>query len=398
MSNASIAVFHDRLDLFGGGEAVCVAAVEALQQTHDVTVFTRAQPPVAELNDYYGASVDPAAVAFESAEERALGRAGARAGDVAEATVGVGLQSLQRAAFVRWVRRRTRGFDLVLSTAGEHGFDPPTVVYYHKHDRPALDRADALRRRLAGLVEGGGPAGPPAGLLANSAWTADAVAADYGVRPRVVYPPVDTRDLDGGLPWDERESGFVSVGRIEPVKKVLRNVEIVSRLRDRGHDVHLHLVGPTQDGDYGERVAAAAARRGFVHLEGRVERAELVRLLGRHRYGIHGREPEHFGIAVAEMVASGMLPFVPNCGGQREVVGRQDALCYDSVADAVAAIEAVIDSPERQRRLRASLPDVGTRFGREQFAVGLRAVVDEVLGGDRTGESRPAGVVDGTAT
>lgn len=377
---STIAIFHDRLDLFGGGEAVATAAIEALQHEHDVTVFTRVVPDIAALNEFYGTEVDPAVVDFRTGRGRPSQRLLRRAGQTTDRVADIGLQSLRRAMFVRWVQRETRGADLVLSTAGEYPFEPPTVVYYHKHDLPAEGLVDGGRRRLSGLLTAGvdGPA-PDGGMLANSEWTADRVERDHGRRPTVCYPPIDTSDLTGGRPWSERETGFVSVGRISPEKNVLRNVEIVRRLRERGHDVHQHIVGPMHDGEYGDRVTAVARDHEFVHLEGRVDRDRLVALLGRHRYGLHGRDPEHFGIAVAEMVASGMLPFVPDSGGQREIVAEQAPLLYSSVDEAVDGIAAVLSSEPSQQQLRAALPDVAERFGQAQFQRTLREVVSHAL-------------------
>ncbi|WP_440991946.1 glycosyltransferase family 4 protein [Haloarchaeobius baliensis] len=389
---SDIAIFHDRLDLFGGGEAVCTATIEALQDEHELTVFTRALPPVAELDEFYGTTIDRSTVRFRTGRGRSSQRTLARLGEATDRRLGIALQSLRRAAFVRWVQRETRDADLVVSTAGEFPFEPPTVVYYHKHDLPATDTLDRGRRWLSALLtSGAGTARPDGAILANSDWTADRVARDYGTRPTVCYPPVDTTDLPAGRPWPERESGFVTVGRIAPEKNVLRNVEIVERLSERGHDVHLHIVGPAHDRRYTEQVERRASDLEFVTYEGKVDRDRLLSLLGSHRYGLHGREPEHFGIAVAEQVASGMLPFVPDSGGQREVVGELPALLYSSAEEAVDSISTVLDSGAEQDRLREQLPDVESAFGRERFRRTIRSVVDSVLAAERPAATPTAG-------
>jgi hypothetical protein len=75
------------------------------------------------------------------------------------------------------------------------------------------------------------------------------------------------------------------------------------------------------------------------------------------------------------MVASGTLPFVPDSGGQREVVGKQDALTYRSVADAVETIDRVLSDGTLERRLRQGLPDAERAFGHERFRETIRTVV-----------------------
>jgi len=64
----------------------------------------------------------------------------------------------------------------------------------------------------------------------------------------------------------------------------------------------------------------------------------LVNLFGRHRWGLHGRKPEHFGIAVPEQVASEIVPFVPDCGGGREIVGEDPRLLYDSAGETISSV------------------------------------------------------------
>ena len=221
-------------------------------------------------------------------------------------------------------------------------------------------------------------------LLTNSSWTADVIEDVYGVVPNVVHPPVSTDEFDG-RPWNERESGFVALGRIAPDKNVVELIDIVRRIRERGHDVHLHLVGPTAEHNefYGRRVERAARRHDFVAVEGELDRKELVSLVCSHRYGIHGKRNEHFGMTVAEMVAGGAIPFVPDGGGQVDIVNRREELRYRETEEAVTKIDRVLGDPALQERLRADLADVRDRFSREAFQTAIREEVNDALGNAR---------------
>jgi glycosyltransferase involved in cell wall biosynthesis len=90
-------------------------------------------------------------------------------------------------------------------------------------------------------------------------------------------------------------------------------------------------------------------------------------------------EYEHFGIAVAELVAGGTIPFVPNSGGQREIVNQLDDVTYNSVSDAVEKADTVLSDSESQKSIRKSLPNVKKRFGPERFKRAIREIVVEVL-------------------
>jgi glycosyltransferase involved in cell wall biosynthesis len=127
--------------------------------------------------------------------------------------------------------------------------------------------------------------------------------------------------------------------------------------------------------------------RPYVELEGEVPREELVERICTHRYGIHGKEYEHFGMAVAELAAGGAIPFVPASGGQHAIVG-DDRLTFDSVEDAVDSIDRVLSNPATQTELRMGPAEIRERFGRERFKYEIRAIVAEEV------DSSSSGAVD----
>lgn len=357
-----------------------MTALEALTDVHRVTLFTRVDPDLPALDRYFDTSVGDVEVVTLSDVSRLL-RVLPAVGSALDRVADRSLARLRRVAFMRYAARRARGFDAVLDTSGE-GI-PGAVVYKHKPESDAGRRGLLFHPRLVEAVAGFDPRDlRDATVLANSEWTAAAVADRHGVAPTVVYPPVDAAAFGGGLPWEVRERGFVSVGRLSPEKNVLELVDVVRRLRERGHDVHYHVVGPPHDAAYAARVREAAARTDGVDYEGELPRERLVDLLSRHRYGLHGRENEHFGIGVAEMVAAGALPFVPDSGGQREVVGADERLTFSSPAEAVERIESVVADPDRERAVRDALPDVEERFGRERFERRIREVVAAAVAAD----------------
>jgi glycosyltransferase involved in cell wall biosynthesis len=214
-------------------------------------------------------------------------------------------------------------------------------------------------------------------VLANSDWTAGLLREKYGIEPRTLYPPV------GGdfpsRPFLEREKGFVCLGRISPEKRVDAIIEIISRVRQRGHSVHLHILGGADDSPYGTMVKKLAARnKDWVFLEGWTMGQAKQELLAGHRYGIHGRENEPFGIAVAEMVNAGCIVFVPKGGGQTEIVNHPD-LTYESDVEAVAKIDAVLAQEVKQEKLCEYLRAGSDRFSVKTFVEAMRGVIAEFV-------------------
>ncbi|WP_101296770.1 glycosyltransferase family 4 protein [Halegenticoccus soli] len=371
---AEIAVVHPNLAIRGGAESVCMHALEALQSEHELTLFALDRPDLDALNEYFRTDVTDVRIEL----------AGALGPRVREAA-GHRLLKLQAALLGRYVRRREDEFDLVLSTKNEFAFETPSVQYVHSPQfaaaDPGIDKVDpahraydAACRTLAGIDVSSVRS---AVLLANSEWTADVVEDVYGATAEVVYPPVNTSQFPS-RPWEDREPGFLTIGRIGPSKRVLRNVEIIATLRERGHDVHLHVVGPTTDGEYCDQVRERADELGFVRVEGAVEHEHLLELIANHRYGLHGRPYEHFGIAVAELLAGGTIPFAPDSGGQREILAEDPRLLYNSPEEAVTKIDRVLSDPKLQREIRGRFQATKLPFTREAFKENIRNVVERV--------------------
>jgi glycosyltransferase involved in cell wall biosynthesis len=247
-------------------------------------------------------------------------------------------------------------------------------------------RNAALRRSYLGLarrLSRTDPAGIRRNLtLVDSDWTGGWTRTHLGVEPVTLYPPVP--DPGPGRPWDQREEGFVCLGRIIPEKQADKVLTIVEGLRARGIEAHLHIIGSIGDRAFGRRLKAAAADRPWVRIEERVSAEQKRVILASHRYGLHGKENEPFGIAVAEMAAAGCLVWVPAGGGQTEIVGHPD-LIYESVPEAVSKIQAILGSPERRDALRDALRGRMARFSTERFAKEVGAVVRRFLEGGSAG-------------
>jgi glycosyltransferase involved in cell wall biosynthesis len=212
--------------------------------------------------------------------------------------------------------------------------------------------------------------------LVNSDWTGRLIRAQ-GFVTRTLYPPVVAAGAPP--PWETRAPGFVCIGRIVPEKELERVIDIVAGVRRQVPAVTLHIVGTRDDGPYYERVAARARAEGFALHEGLTRRA-LGELLAANRYGIHGMREEHFGMAPAEMVRAGCVVWVPNGGGQVEIV-NDPRLTYGSVEEAIGKITAALRDPHEEATLRKHLAARADRFSPERFMREVRAAVEDAAAG-----------------
>jgi glycosyltransferase involved in cell wall biosynthesis len=287
-------------------------------------------------------------------------------------------------------------YDVIVSTADEIDFGRPGIQYVHYpymrahltdlHRVEDMGRAARFRGMLRGKVR---PWLVTSGIrlsrlrkhlmVTNSHWTAQRIREAYQVDADVLYPPV--RWVHSGREWSRRQPAFAMLGRISPCKRPLEIIDILERVRARGHDVRLEIIGG-EDAVAGKRFIRTLRERtakagGWARLHVGINRDELESVVSTCRYGIHGMLDEHFGIAVGELVRAGCIVFVPNSGGQVEIVGREPMLCYGSSDDAVDKICQVLANPAEQSRLLAGLREQTRLFTEEHFMQGMCELVKD---------------------
>lgn len=386
---ASILITHRDFDTLAGAESVCVNILDALQEEHDLTLLTLSPLDIDAANEQFRTDVARSLTIQTPRHIRSL--ADLSTGVINTLFGRTGAYPRLHAALLNWYARQNCGeYDLVISTWNEANFAHRSMVYVHS---PAFnlrhapephgvsgrkfEAFDYLLSRLAGFPD----AELDSDIVAtNSSWTKNLIEKVYDRQGEVIPPPILVNNIKR-RPWSERERGFVSVGRIAPDKRTKKCIEIIEDVHDEIPDAHLHLVGPDSDVDaeYIEDVREMAATREYVQYEGQVSRERLTELLASHRYGLHGKENEHFGISVAEFVAAGMIPFVAPGGGQLDLVNDQSALTYDSQADAGDKIVAVMDGDRDPVALRDTLPDIEREYGQERFRKEITEQVRQLL-------------------
>ena len=362
-----------------------MALLDALQDRHRATLVTGAPFEVERLNRACHTSVDPQKIAVMTAPMPKI---------LARATGG---DALRAAFFGRFVRRVAKDFDLCVSAYNFADFGRPGIQFVADFSwddamrrsfdpaspglRGAVQRPGLVRSAYLGFcaVAAGRPMAPVHRrgdvVVANSHWTADLLKQHHGLVGPVIYPPVHTPPVGGG----ERSPDFVMLGRIAPDKRILEAIDILARVRERGHRFDFHVVGRLGADAYGRQVAEKARQAGdWVRLTGGLYGDEKFEFLSRHGFALHVRKREAFGIAVAEMVKAGLLPFVPGASAPAEIVG-DERLCFEDADKAVAVIDAMLRRPGEIAVIRAELTKRGAMFSRQAFAKKALELIEECL-------------------
>ena len=366
----------------GGTEGVTAWMVEALKSEYDVALITFSDVSGDLLNRFY---------ATELSEDQFT---------VIRPWFPPGLKRTRRLSLLkdhlmmRYCKSARPKFDLFIGS-GPMDFGCPAVQYIAlgpdstlvkilSHD-PELSNAYYLAKRsikrLCELVSGFSNQSMIENTsLVNSKRTGKVADEVFGIKNyEVVYPPAIAPP--SGTPWHARADGFLCISRSEPYKLIDQIIHILTRVREKGVDVSLQIVGRSDDPSYYRQIEQLREQNSsWIFLDAGLARTELFSLMNRHKYGINGALDEHFGMAVAEMVKAGCIVFVPNGGGQTEIVDTPE-LIYESADDAVDKITRVLSEDGLQKRLLDRMDQQGKIFSTQAFCGSMRRVVHQFFAG-----------------
>jgi glycosyltransferase involved in cell wall biosynthesis len=353
--------------------------VQALKDEHEVTAFTWAAVDLDGINRFWGTSIRPG-------DLRVL-RVPARIRYLVD-SIPVPLSMLRMCIMSNLAKRLSAHHDISVTANNEADFGRVGVQYVHHpwnmFPRPKVDLRWyhlppllPLYYRLCQAVAGFSNEATRRNItLVNSDWTGRMFSKRYGSVPRTAYPPVTVDFPD--VPWVAREPGFVCIGRIAPEKELDRVIDILTAVRDSVPGVRLHIVGTPSRRRYYRRILHRAANLEWIAIHEDMSRADLTALVASQRYGIHGMREEHFGMAAAEMVRAGCVVWVPDGGGQVEIVA-EPRLTYSSVDDAVRKIVRTLRDPAEQAALRTHLAGRWPLLSTERFMCEVRAALAEAI-------------------
>jgi glycosyltransferase involved in cell wall biosynthesis len=365
----TLAVFYPAF-LGGGAEAVALWMLQALTSHYQVTLFTVSGVDLRQLDALYGTTLTTQALTVRTLFPYPLSQGvNTLISNVAQ------VRSLLFHWLIYRLKQESDRYDGVISAYNAVDLGKPGLQYIHwVRVLEGVAWAERISRfdhsRMTQNLS-----------IANSATVAEVAHQTYGVNSVVVYPPVvlpvQTR------PWGERELAFVCSGRLTEAKQPHKVVQILAQVREAGFPIHLHLTGGG-GGIYGWRYERFLRQfiqpyRAWVMLHDSLTYRQYAELLSRCQYGLHYKK-EPFGIAIAEMVKAGLIPFVRRQGGQVEIVGAdQHDLFFSTDVEAVEQIIALLRNPERQQQVRDRLSARQSIFSTERFMAEIYQQVQAYL-------------------
>ncbi|AXC09493.1 Glycosyltransferase [Acidisarcina polymorpha] len=220
----------------------------------------------------------------------------------------------------------------------------------------------------------------PKVLMTNSNWTARRIARLYG-EAVVVQPPASVSGFDSRAEEPpDRLLRVVSIGRLVPAKRIpwlAQQIDLVARRI--GKRVEYHIIGRGESSyiqELRQSLSALSSVDAVIHAD--VSTAERNRVLRAADVGVHGFPCEHFGLAVAEMMASGIPVLTPRNGGLGEQL-FESGQSYTDAEDFKQKLEQMLSDPALSMRLRSGNLKMSKEFSPESFSQKIVEVVGREL-------------------
>jgi glycosyltransferase involved in cell wall biosynthesis len=361
-----IAIMHPKLG-WGGSEATVFWMIEALKNNYKITLITSGKIDILKINNYYGTNLKPEDFSVIDVSMPFFLK-------------GTDKFAALRGRFIqRYCQRVAKQFDLIVSAYNPCNFKTKGIqiatdmqklpeIMELKNFKKQFYGDSLLRRlylKLCDLVSPDNIEGWNSNLtLSNSNWTAQLMRQRYKIDSKTLYPPVV-----GNFPvvdFAKKERGFVCLGRVVSEKGFDKIIDILDKVRNRGNNIHLHIIGKLDNSPHCRFLKKKCFGKNWVILEDNLSQEKKNQLVSNHRFAISARNSEPFGIAVAEMVKAGCITFVPDGGGQTEIVNNSN-LIFRNEEDAVSKIEAVIKNQELQKEVLKQLSENSQKFSIENF-------------------------------
>lgn len=160
-------------------------------------------------------------------------------------------------------------------------------------------------------------------VLTISKFSRDALRkASPDVNPYVLYPPVDIERFSIAYRSNCRERKVLVISRFSPEKQIEKAIKIARLLRG---NIKFEVIGSLLPAnrsyfDSLQKMIQDYSLEGIIRLIPNATNVELLDAMSTCSIYLHTMYGDHFGVAVVEAMAAGLVPIVPTYGGFTEII------------------------------------------------------------------------------
>lgn len=218
-------------------------------------------------------------------------------------------------------------------------------------------------------------------VVCNSNFTKAVIDHEYGVRSRVLYPPVDTEQFKE----TKKENIILSVGRFSQLQQAKRQDILASAFKKMCHNGlkgwQLVLIGGSNIGGEEYVQELKSLSKGYpIRILENVPFNQVKEFYGKAKifwsasgFGIDEKEEpqkvEHFGISVVEAMACECVPIVTAKGGHKEIISDQkDGILWNTTENLIAQTQVLTEDERRREEIGKKAKEKAGEFSKQRFA------------------------------
>ena len=226
-------------------------------------------------------------------------------------------------------------------------------------------------------------------VITNSEFSRRAIVNALGLyNIYILSPPIDIETfrkialMTNG--YKETNDIILVISRIAPHKKIENAIKLAKILKDNNIGKGMKIVGNLYYYffDYYSELKQMVLDLGltdYVTFEINARLDKLISIIRESRVYFHPMVGEHFGMAVLEAMAAGLIPVVPNEGGIIEFVPKKYQ--YQSIEHAAEIIMYVFNHLPKTERIKIS--DDINKFSNSHYINGFHTILNELLSNRR---------------
>jgi len=290
--------------------------------------------------------------------------------------------------FIMKVKSKCRGRDIIVVYSGIFLLKGIDIAYIHYPATLALNMEPDTLNLIGTLYKGfiryleKNMMNNPYAILTNSSWTATKIRELYpnvSSPIHILYPPINLKPYLALWSNTNRKNYVVTIAAFSPAKKL----EFIVNLARRTSKYKFIVIGSLSDYHYFNYIKKLLSKHNVsnVVLLPNAPKSLIRKILRRSRYYVHPPLAEHFGIAVAEACASGLIPIVYRDGGAwTDIVSNiSNALGYKDLEEILQIMDTIDKDSSLYEELRQKSKSVAMRFSYERFKQNLHYIVNETI-------------------
>ena len=222
-------------------------------------------------------------------------------------------------------------------------------------------------------------------VITNSEFSRRAIVNAFGLdNIYILSPPIDIETFRNVALTangdDERNDIILVISRIAPHKKIENAIKLAKILKDNNIGKGMKIVGNLYYYyfDYYSELKRMVLDLGltdYITFEINASLDKLLSIIRESRVYFHPMVGEHFGMAVLEAMAAGLIPVVPNEGGLTEFVPQEYQ--FNTIEQAAEIIMYVFNHLPKTERIKIS--DDINKFSSSHYIEGFQTILNELL-------------------